>query len=192
MSTREYRGYPCENREYSTTLGLVAQATTRLTIGTMVTPLPARHPATVALQAGSVAAVSGGRLVLGVGTGDPEGDPGVGAASRGDLLDAALVVVRKACPDVPVWVGGAMTKPAPRARALRWDGACLYRVPPPAWEDITPDDVAGLRRRRRATRRTSSWSADANVATTWPPSRVTSPPSRTPGRTGGTSTSRRG
>ncbi len=127
------------------TLGLVAQATTRLTIGTMVTPLPARHPATVALQAGSVAAVSGGRLVLGVGTGDPEGDPVVGDASRADLLEAALVVFREACPDVPVWVGGAVTKRAPRARALRWNGACLYRVPPPEWEDITPDDVAGLR-----------------------------------------------
>ena len=64
------------------TLGLVAQATTRLTIGTMVTPLPARHPPTVALQAASVAAVSGGRLVLGVGSGDPEGDPVVGATGR--------------------------------------------------------------------------------------------------------------
>ena len=127
------------------TLGLVAQATTRLTIGTMVTPVPARHPATLALQVASVAAVSGGRLVLGVGSGDPEGDPGIGAGSRGERLDAGLEVVRKACPDVPVWVGGALTKPAPRARALRWDGACLYRVPPPAWEDLTPDDVAGLR-----------------------------------------------
>ena len=44
-----------------------------------------------------------------------------------------------------MWVGGAITKRAPRARALRWNGACLYRVPPPEWEDITPDDVAGLR-----------------------------------------------
>ena len=111
----------------------------------MVTPVPARHPATLALQVASVAAVSAGRLVLGVGSGDPEGDPGIGTGSRGERLDAGLEEVRKACPDVPVWVGGALTKPAPRARALRWDGACLYRVPPPAWEDLTPDDVAGLR-----------------------------------------------
>ena len=46
---------------------------------------------------------------------------------------------------MPVWVGGAITRRAPRSRALRWDGACLYRVPPPAWEDLTPDDVASLR-----------------------------------------------
>jgi alkanesulfonate monooxygenase SsuD/methylene tetrahydromethanopterin reductase-like flavin-dependent oxidoreductase (luciferase family) len=85
------------------TLGLVAQATTRLTIGTMVTPLPARHPETLTLQVASVAAVSGGRLVLGVGSGDPEGDPVIGAGSRGERLDAGLEVVRRACPGVPVW-----------------------------------------------------------------------------------------
>ena len=143
----DYLAFPGGLRTYDVwvTLGLVAQATTRLTIGTMVTPLPARHPATLAVQVASVAAVSGGRLVLGVGSGDPEGDPGIGAGSRGDRLDAGLEVVRMACPDVPVWVGGALTRPVPRARALRWDGACLYRVPPPAWEDLAPDDVADLR-----------------------------------------------
>ena len=46
---------------------------------------------------------------------------------------------------MPIWVGGAITKAGPRARALRWEGSCLYRVPPPEWEDLTPDDVAGLR-----------------------------------------------
>ena len=129
------------------TLGLVAQATTRITIGTMVTPLPARHVSTVALQARSVHAVSEGRLVLGVGSGDPLGDPVTGDsnASRAQLLDAALTEIRRAAPEVPVWVGGAATLPGPRARALRWDGACLYRVPPPEWEDLTPEDVTALR-----------------------------------------------
>jgi alkanesulfonate monooxygenase SsuD/methylene tetrahydromethanopterin reductase-like flavin-dependent oxidoreductase (luciferase family) len=129
------------------TLGLVAQATTRLTIGTMVTPLPCRHVPSVALQVRSVAAVAEGRLVLGVGTGDPESDPvlGDGTASRAELLEAALVEVRSVAPDVPIWVGGAITLSAPRARALRWDGSCLYRIPPPDWEDLTPADVAALR-----------------------------------------------
>jgi hypothetical protein len=127
------------------TLGLVARATTRLTLGTMVTPVPARHVGVLVLQVASVAAVAGGRLVLGVGSGDPEGDPVVGDGSRVDLLEAGLAAVREACPGVPVWVGGAITKPGPRARALRWDGSCLYRVPPPEWEDLTPDDVAALR-----------------------------------------------
>ena len=112
------------------TLALVAQATTRLTIGTMVTPVPARHLPTLALQVAQVAAVAGGRLVLGVGSGDPQGDRCVGGRPRADLLEAGLATVRAACPDVPVWVGGAITKAGPRARALRWEGACLYRVPP--------------------------------------------------------------
>jgi len=132
------------------TLGLVAQATKRLMLGTMVTPLPCRHVPTLALQVASVAAISGGRLVLGVGTGDPEGDPVLGDGTRADLLDAGLEAVRASNPDVPVWVGGALTRPGPRARALRWDGACLYRVPPPEWVDLTPDDVASLRAEARS------------------------------------------
>ncbi len=145
----DYLAFPDGGTTYDVwvTLGLVAQATTRLTIGTMVTPVPSRHPPTVALQALSVAAVSGGRLVLGVGSGDPEGDPVAfdPGARRAELLEAGLTDIRARAPDVPIWVGGAITKPAPRARALRWDGACLYRVPPPGWEDVTPDDVAALR-----------------------------------------------
>lgn len=47
---------------------------------------------------------------------------------------------------IPIWVGGALTKPRPRRRALRWDGACLYRIPPEnGWEDVTSDDVRRLR-----------------------------------------------
>ena len=128
-------------------LGLIAQATTRVTMGTMVTPLPARYPPMVALAARSVAALSAGRLVLGVGTGDPAGDPTVGdtGASRADQLEAALTQIRQTTPEVPVWVGGAAVRRGPRARALRWDGACLYRIPPPDWEDLTPADVAALR-----------------------------------------------
>lgn len=145
----DYLDFPSGGPTYDVwvTLGLVAQATTRVTIGPMVTPLPSRHPPTVALQARSVAAVSGGRLVLGVGSGDPDGDPvAFGShAPRADLLEAALAEVRQRAPDVPVWVGGAITKPGPRARALRWEGSCLYRVPPPEWEDLTPEDVAALR-----------------------------------------------
>lgn len=128
------------------TVGLVAQATTHLTFGTMVTPLPCRHVPTLAVQVRSVAAISGGRLVLGAGSGDPEGDPVIRRdVSRAKLLDSALAEIRSTVPDVPIWIGGAISKPGPRARALRWDGACLYGVPPPDWLDLTPEDVAGLR-----------------------------------------------
>jgi hypothetical protein len=55
-------------------------------------------------------------------------------------------VIAKVRPRIPVWVGGALTKPGPRRRALRWDGSCLYRIPTEdGWEDVTPDDVRRLR-----------------------------------------------
>lgn len=159
-------------------LALVAQATQRMTLGTMVTPMPARKPATVALQALTVDHLSDGRLVLGVGLGDDElsnvtafGHTG-SLRERADQLDEALEIVTRlwsgetvsfdgehhhldnarmrprplARPRIPIWVGGALTKPRPRRRALRWDGACLYRIAPEAgWEDVTPDDVRRLR-----------------------------------------------
>ena len=46
---------------------------------------------------------------------------------------------------IPIWVGGQFTRRRPRERALRWDGSCLYRAKPPAWVDMTPDDVRRLR-----------------------------------------------
>ena len=48
------------------------RSTTRITLGTMVTPLPARKPASVAAQALTVDHLSAGRLVLAVGLGDDE------------------------------------------------------------------------------------------------------------------------
>ena len=145
----DYLAFPDGGPTYDVwvALGLVAQATTRLTLGTMVTPLPCRHVPTVTLQAKTLAAVSGGRFVLGVGSGDPDADPVVGGTgrSRGALLDEALADIRAAAPEIPIWVGGAATLPRPRARALQWEGSCLYKIPPPDWEDLTPDDVAALR-----------------------------------------------
>ncbi len=52
------------------TLALIAQATGRITLGTMVTPLTWRQPWTVAAQAVTLDRISGGRCVLGVGSGD--------------------------------------------------------------------------------------------------------------------------
>jgi alkanesulfonate monooxygenase SsuD/methylene tetrahydromethanopterin reductase-like flavin-dependent oxidoreductase (luciferase family) len=178
----DYLAYPGGMPTYDVwmTLGLVAQATSHMTLGTMVTPLPRRHPEAVALQAMTLDRLSGGRAVLGVGIGDSKGDLAVTATGAGplddareraqvleeslDVLvglwsgdplthqgahfeadDARLVPTPVRRQRVPIWVGGALTKAGPRARALRWDGACLYRVPPPVWEDVTPDDVRSLR-----------------------------------------------
>jgi alkanesulfonate monooxygenase SsuD/methylene tetrahydromethanopterin reductase-like flavin-dependent oxidoreductase (luciferase family) len=52
-------------------LAAVALQTRRLTIGTMVTPLARRRPWKVARETVSLDRLFGGRLVLGVGLGDP-------------------------------------------------------------------------------------------------------------------------
>ena len=54
-------------------LAAVADATERLRIGTMVTPLPRRRPWVVARQAVTLDRLSDGRFVLGVGIGFPVG-----------------------------------------------------------------------------------------------------------------------
>jgi alkanesulfonate monooxygenase SsuD/methylene tetrahydromethanopterin reductase-like flavin-dependent oxidoreductase (luciferase family) len=160
------------------TLALVAEATERVMLATMVTPLPRRRPWTIASQAMTVDRISGGRLALGVGIGDSDSDDfrRFGEAEdlreRAEILDEALEVIVDLWsgqpvtlhghhfdvedaqlrptptqqPRIPIWVGGAITKRRPRERALRWDGACLYRIPPDrGWEDVTADDVRRLR-----------------------------------------------
>ncbi len=157
-------------------LAAIALATERIRIGTMVTPLPARAPWQVASQAVTVDHLSGGRLILGVGSGDPDSLDvrGLGAPAalrtRAEMLDEGLELIDGLWsgepvthrgthyrldgvrltprplqrPRIPIWIGGQLTRRGPRERALRHDGACLYRVKPPAWEDLTPEEVATL------------------------------------------------
>jgi alkanesulfonate monooxygenase SsuD/methylene tetrahydromethanopterin reductase-like flavin-dependent oxidoreductase (luciferase family) len=48
-------------------------------------------------------------------------------------------------PRVPIWIGGGFPKPGPTRRALRWDGAWLYRDSGELRsDDLTPEDVATL------------------------------------------------
>jgi alkanesulfonate monooxygenase SsuD/methylene tetrahydromethanopterin reductase-like flavin-dependent oxidoreductase (luciferase family) len=45
-------------------------------------------------------------------------------------------------PRIPIWVGGGYPNPGPVARALRWDGSCLYKQQG-HW--MQPEDVRALR-----------------------------------------------
>jgi alkanesulfonate monooxygenase SsuD/methylene tetrahydromethanopterin reductase-like flavin-dependent oxidoreductase (luciferase family) len=81
------------------TLAAIAAATERVRIGPLVTPLPRRRPHVVARQATSVDQLSGGRLVLGVGTGKDSArelsafGEELDDATRGAMLDEALDVI---------------------------------------------------------------------------------------------------
>jgi alkanesulfonate monooxygenase SsuD/methylene tetrahydromethanopterin reductase-like flavin-dependent oxidoreductase (luciferase family) len=61
--------------EAFSTLAAVAAATERITIGTLVTRASIRPAGLLAKLAASLDEVSGGRLVLGIGTGDPIDEP---------------------------------------------------------------------------------------------------------------------
>jgi alkanesulfonate monooxygenase SsuD/methylene tetrahydromethanopterin reductase-like flavin-dependent oxidoreductase (luciferase family) len=57
-------------REAFSTLAGFAQATSRIALGTGVVTIPSRSPVTTAMAAATVHDLSGGRMILGVGTGD--------------------------------------------------------------------------------------------------------------------------
>lgn len=58
-----------DSLETWTSLAWLADNTSRIEFGTLVSPFSFRHPAMLARMAASVAELSGGRLILGVGTG---------------------------------------------------------------------------------------------------------------------------
>lgn len=67
-------------------LAAMAAATSRIRIGTTVTPLPRRSPWKVAAEAVALDHLSNGRFVLGVGIGDP-GDPFMPARAPRELAE---------------------------------------------------------------------------------------------------------
>ena len=80
-------------------LAVVAARTSRIRLGTMITPVPRRRPWQLARQTASLDRLSGGRLILGVGIGSPAyGDFGIfhepsGDRARADMLDEGLAVL---------------------------------------------------------------------------------------------------
>ena len=80
-------------------LAVVAARTSRIKLGTMITPVPRRRPWQLARQTVTLDRLSGGRVILGVGIGSPAyGDFGIfgeptGDRDRADLLDEGLAVL---------------------------------------------------------------------------------------------------
>lgn len=149
-------------------LGALAQATERVVLGTLVTPLSRRRPHVVAKQLTTLDVLSGGRAVLGVGLGEPpdrdfadlgdEADP----RTRAAMLDEGLQVLDQLLqgptrhagehyrvtadlrprpvqsPRVPFWVAGVAPNRRPLARARRWDGVVPIGT---GGGQMTPEEV---------------------------------------------------
>jgi alkanesulfonate monooxygenase SsuD/methylene tetrahydromethanopterin reductase-like flavin-dependent oxidoreductase (luciferase family) len=131
------------------TLAAVAMATERVTIGTMVTPLPRRRPHQLARETVTLDRLSGGRLVLGVGLGSDtsgefaperfgeEGDP----KARARLLDDGLEQLiaywdgefepRPVHGRIPIWVAARWPHRRPLRRAARYEGLFPIELPHP-------------------------------------------------------------
>lgn len=98
--------------EQWTTLAAAAVATRRIGIGSFVTNVMNRHPALLARMAGTVQAISGGRLTVGIGIGGHPAEhraygidfPEVG--ERAARLEEAIAVIRA------LWTGAPVTRPS--------------------------------------------------------------------------------
>jgi len=149
----------------------VAMRTERLLFGPMVTPLARRRPQVLARQAASLAVLSEGRLVLGLGLGDDwvgefssfadEPDPRL----RGRMLDEGLEVLTALlagqtvdhagehytardvrflpAPGVPIWLAGRFGNRAPLRRAARHDGFFVIGLDGPGELDEVTAGLAG-------------------------------------------------
>ena len=82
-----------------TTLAGVARETTRIRLGTLVSPVTFRHPGTLAKIVGTIDERSGGRVELGVGSGWNEGEhaqlglPFPALGERFDMLEEELEIL---------------------------------------------------------------------------------------------------
>lgn len=149
-------------------LGAVAAQTSRVRLGTMITPLARRRPWVVAKQLTTLDHLSAGRAVLGVGLGEPPdndfaafGDP-ADPHERALLLDDGLRLFDGLLrgpvahhgerfrvdselrprpvqrPRPPIWVAAVAPHRRPLARAVRWDGV----VPLGPGGLLSPDELA--------------------------------------------------
>jgi probable F420-dependent oxidoreductase len=138
------------------TLGYLAAATTRVTMGTEVLVLPQREPVLVAKQVSTLDTLTGGRIRLGVGVGWQESEyEALGSTfhDRGVRMDEAIAVLRAYWTDahvnfagkhyranemamepkspqggrLPIWVGGASEAALRRVGRLG-DGWLASRV----------------------------------------------------------------
>jgi alkanesulfonate monooxygenase SsuD/methylene tetrahydromethanopterin reductase-like flavin-dependent oxidoreductase (luciferase family) len=133
-------------------LAAIAAATQRIRIGTTVTPLPRRQPWELAAQAVAVDHLSGGRLILGAGSGASD-DPALtavgplmSAPERAARLDEGLQLL------AALWTGAPVDH---HGKHYQVDGLRLAAVP--VQRPRIPIWIGGDLRRPGLRRRLTEW-----------------------------------
>ena len=137
------------------TLAAAACSTESIRLGTLVTPLPRRRPVVLARQTATLDRLSGGRLVLGVGSGGgpyeweycgEEGSP----AMRGEMLDEHLELLTR------LWTGEPVRHEGRHYRVAgpEWSAVCH---PPPLQRPRIPVWVGGTWPGNRPFARAARW-----------------------------------
>jgi alkanesulfonate monooxygenase SsuD/methylene tetrahydromethanopterin reductase-like flavin-dependent oxidoreductase (luciferase family) len=152
-------------------LAAMAARTSRILLGPLLTPVARRRPQVLALQASTVARMSGGRLVLGVGPGAPQDFERFGERRSTARLEEGVAVMKALwtgkpvthrgahftvdgvtylppAPPIPLWVGGDWPRTAPIAALEHAEGVFLVRPRGGGdYEPLSPGDVAELKAR---------------------------------------------
>ena len=101
---------PMHYRDVNVCLAVVAEATSRIRLGPMVTNPVSRHPGVVASAAASLDALSGGRLVLGLGAGGgPLFSMGLSVPKRPELRQATATIRSLLAGHPSEWEGRPLT-----------------------------------------------------------------------------------
>jgi alkanesulfonate monooxygenase SsuD/methylene tetrahydromethanopterin reductase-like flavin-dependent oxidoreductase (luciferase family) len=153
-------------------LGLIADRTSEVLIGTAVTPVPRRRPTKLAREILTLHQLSEGRFIFGAGSGlwrsefADLGDPG-DFATRGQMLDEGLDLLQKTwsgetfdhegthyqakgqtfCPggaEIPIWVAASWPNLKPFRRAIRFDG--VMALSQDFSNPLSFDDVRDIKR----------------------------------------------
>ena len=113
-----------------TALAFIAAASTRLQLMTNIVVLPYRNPFITAKAATTLQVLSGGRFIMGIGSGyqKPEFEAiGVDFHKRGRLTDEALETIRD------IWQGGAIVKQGMGFDARGNEPRPVPNPPPKIW-----------------------------------------------------------
>ena len=144
-------------------MAAVAMATERIKFGPMVAALPRRRPWKLAREAVSLDQMSNGRLILGVGLGDPSdeefewfGEPGLDHKTRARMLDESLQVITGLWSGQPFSFDGEFyhlhevtftPTPVQGARIPIWVGGWWPNKPPmrraARWDGVHPGKLEG-------------------------------------------------